>query len=125
MERLRQSDKNLVTEIVYGTLRWQGFLDHFAANASSRSWKDVQPETKIVLRMAIYQMARMDRIPDRALVHDAVEIAKSRIGRGASGFINAVLRALSRNRPWNSGKEIPEWAELSLPEWLWRRCLQK
>jgi 16S rRNA (cytosine967-C5)-methyltransferase len=121
MERLQRPDKNLVTEIVYGTLRWQGFLDYFAAAAASRPWKDVQPEAKIVLRMAIYQMARMNRIPDRALVHDAVEIAKTRIGRGASGFVNAVLRSLSRDRPWRAETEIPEWEKFSFPEWLWKR----
>jgi 16S rRNA (cytosine967-C5)-methyltransferase len=118
---LHQADKNLATEIVYGTLRWQGYLDHFAATTASRPWEDVQPEAKIALRMAIYQMARMDRIPAHALVHDAVEIAKSRIGRGGAGFINAVLRKLSQNKPWDSPQGLADWDAVSLPKWLWER----
>jgi 16S rRNA (cytosine967-C5)-methyltransferase len=121
MSCLQQPDRNLVTEIVYGTLRWQGFIDHFAAAVSSRPWSDVRTEAKIAIRMGIYQMARMDRIPDRALVHDAVEIAKAELGKGTAGFVNAVLRSLSRTRPWRTAGDLPEWDAVSLPEWLWRR----
>ena len=74
--------------------------------------------------MSLYQMQFMDRIPDHALVNDAVDLAGSEFQRGAAGFVNGVLRQLARRRPWQSeafATECPPWAAVSLPEWLWNR----
>jgi 16S rRNA (cytosine967-C5)-methyltransferase len=124
MDRLEIRDRNLTTEIVYGTLRWQGTLDHVLAGSSARPWSEVAAEAKMLLRMSLYQLWRMDRIPDHALVYDAVELAKKELGRGIDRYINGVLRKLTRSRPWEKpgypGK-APDWAAVSLPEWLWER----
>jgi 16S rRNA (cytosine967-C5)-methyltransferase len=125
---LSPRDRNLVTQLVYGTLRWQGFLDHTLSQVSSRPWETVCPEARILLRMGLYQVSRMDRIPDHALVNDAVEIAKLRLGRGTAGFVNGVLRTVLRTRPWEQEKflrECPKWAQVSLPRWLWDRWEQR
>jgi 16S rRNA (cytosine967-C5)-methyltransferase len=117
-------DRHLTTEIVYGTLRWQATLDYVLTNLSSRSWDDVTPGAKILLRMSMYQMWQMDRMPDYALVHDAVELAKHELGKGIDGFINGILRRLTRTRPWNDGEflqDAPRWTRISLPKWLWDR----
>jgi 16S rRNA (cytosine967-C5)-methyltransferase len=124
MERLDLRDRHLTTEIVYGTLRWQGLLDHVLSDASARPWEDVAAGAKILLRMSFYQMWRMDRIPQHALVHDAVEIAKHKLGRGVSGYINGVLRNLVRSRSHESRRIIekaPDWIQVSFPQWLWQR----
>ncbi len=70
-------------------------------------------------------MWHMDRIPDHAIVDDAVELAKEESRQsGAAGFVNGVLRTLSRNRPWlraEFASQIPPWVLVSLPQWLWER----
>jgi 16S rRNA (cytosine967-C5)-methyltransferase len=124
VEQLENRDRNLTTEIVYGTLRWQGLLDHILAAASSRSWQEVIPEARILLRMSVYQMWRMDRIPDHALVNDAVELAKRELGKGIDRYLNGILRRLARTRPWKSAEFLagaPRWVRVSLPKWLWER----
>ncbi len=122
--RLPPRDRNLVTEIIYGTLRWQGLLDYILAQLCSRPLEKVCPGGRILLRMGLYQMWKMDRIPDHALVNDAVEIAKARLERGTGGFINGVLRNALRRRPWEEKRieqECPQWSRVSLPRWLWER----
>jgi len=124
MERLDICDRHLTTEIVYGTLRWQGLLDYVLAKSSSRSWHGVAPGAKTLLRMSLYQMWRMDRIPDHALVNDAVELAKRELGKGIDRFLNGVLRNLARVKPWQEAgflDNTPQWIQVSLPQWLWRR----
>ena len=124
IERLDVRDRHLTTEIVYGTLRWQALLDYLLAGKSSVPWQQVEPEAKILLRMSLYQMWQMDRIPDHALVYDAVELAKRKLGRGIDRFINGILRHLGRTRPWTNDEIInaaPAWVRASLPEWLWER----
>jgi len=74
--------------------------------------------------LSLYQMTQMDRMPDHAIINDAVEIAKPGSGLGPAGFVNGVLRNLSRTRPWtfpDFHKDCPIWARVSLPEWLWER----
>ncbi|PYV14710.1 MAG: 16S rRNA (cytosine(967)-C(5))-methyltransferase RsmB, partial [Acidobacteria bacterium] len=122
--RLQARDRNLVTEIVYGTLRWQGWLDFLLSRVSARGWEEVDPRVGVLLRMSLYQISRLERIPAYAAVHEAVEIARARVGHGAGRFVNAILRRLARERPWQAPglqDALPETARVSLPEWLWRR----
>jgi len=124
MNKMEARDRHLTTEIVFGTLRWQAWLDYLLAGACSRPWKDVDPQVRILLRMSLYQMWRLARIPDRALVFDAVEMAKRRMRRGVDGFVNGMLRGLGRDQPWNDPaliRKCPIWTRVSLPEWLWER----
>jgi len=121
---LSPADRRLTTEIVLGVLRWQGWLDHALAGAVSRPREKVDARIRILLRMSLYQIARMERIPEFAAVHDAVELAKDPPQRGAERFVNGVLRRLCRTRPWLSAefeRSCPPWAACSLPEWLWSR----
>ncbi len=124
MLRLDARDRNLTTEIVYGTLRWQAPLDHVLAASGSRPWDRVDAGVKTLLRMSLYQLWRMDRVPAYAVVHDAVELAKRRLRRGAEGYVNGVLRALARTRPWEEAAFLgtaPLHVRASLPRWLWER----
>jgi 16S rRNA (cytosine967-C5)-methyltransferase len=129
MTRLLPADHRLMTETVYGSLRWQLLLDHLLSQVSGRPVQDLDREILIILRMSLYQLWRMDRVPDHAVVHDAVEIAKSRqMSRGATGFVNGVLRSLGRQRPWAKQgfpQDMPLWIEHSLPEWLWYRWMSR
>lgn len=128
MKQLDLRDRHLTTEIVYGTLRWQGLLDHILVGMSSRPWPEVDSKAKTLLRMSLYQMWQMDRIPDHALVNDAVELAKHVWGRGTDRFVNGILRKLARERPWNKRgflQEAPPWIQVSLPRWIWERWVSR
>jgi 16S rRNA (cytosine967-C5)-methyltransferase len=121
-------DRHLVTEIVYGCLRWQVTLDYVLAKYSSRPWANVIPGLKILLRMSLYQLWHMDRIPDHALVNDAVELAKRELGKGTERFLNGLLRNLTRSRPWRDAEFVskaPLWLQVSLPKWLWERWVRR
>lgn len=124
METVDLRDRHLVTEIVYGTLRWRSRLDYLIAAASSRPWAEVETGARTLLRMSLYQMWHMDRIPDHALVNDAVELAKRNLRRGVDRYLNGILRHLARTRPWQEPARIqsaPKWIQVSLPRWLWKR----
>jgi 16S rRNA (cytosine967-C5)-methyltransferase len=124
MEQLDARDRHLAAEIIYGVLRRRATLDWLLAEHSSRPWKEIAAKAKIILRMSLYQLWMLDRIPDHALVNDAVELAKRELGVGISRYVNGILRALARLRPWNEKNwfdTVPEYAQVSLPPWLWAR----
>jgi 16S rRNA (cytosine967-C5)-methyltransferase len=124
VQALKQRDRNLVTGIVYATLRRRAQLDWILASASSRPWRDVDEMVKVVLRMGLLQMWRLDRVPDYAAVSDAVDLIRSRGLHRAAGFVNAVLRSAGRSRLWaDPGFEesLPAPCRACLPEWLWNR----
>ena len=124
MKQLDVRDRHLTTQVVYGTLRWQALLDYLLAKASSLPWQEVELGPRVLLRMSLFQMWQMDRVPDHALVHDAVELAKRELGKGVERFVNGILRHLGRTRPWENCEIInaaPAWVRASLPQWLWER----
>jgi len=124
MDGLDSRDRNLVTEITYGTLRWRAWLDYLLESAVTRAWESVDPRALILLRLSLYQMTRMDRIPDHAVINDAVNLAKEKLRPASAGFINGVLRGLGRERPWTMQdfhRDCPLWVRVSLPQWLWSR----
>jgi len=124
MAQLEERDRRLSAEIVYGTLRWQALLDYELAQLCSRPYEDVEARAKILLRMSAYQLKFMDRVPDHAVVFDAVELAKRLLKRRNDAFVNGVLRRLiregARQKP-DIRKTVPPWIQVSLPEWLWKR----
>ena len=91
-------DRALASEIATGTLRWQGTLDYLVARYARRPTARLDPEVLDILRLSIYQLVHLNRVPTAAAVHDAVDLAR-RAGKGsASGLVNAVLRAITRER---------------------------
>jgi 16S rRNA (cytosine967-C5)-methyltransferase len=100
-EPLSTPDHALATELVMGTLRWQSRLDDEIARASSQPLSKLDPEILIALRLALYQFRWLDRVPQRAALHESVELVKRARKRSAAPFVNAVLRKLS-NAPRNS-----------------------
>ncbi|MEO8277187.1 MAG: transcription antitermination factor NusB [Thermoanaerobaculia bacterium] len=90
-----ERDAALLREIVFGTLRWLKRLDHVLTTASGRTFEQIQPKLLPVLRVAIYQLLFLDRVPPHAIVHEAVDEAQKRSHKGAGGFVNAVLRRIA------------------------------
>ncbi|HJO37178.1 MAG: 16S rRNA (cytosine(967)-C(5))-methyltransferase RsmB [Vicinamibacterales bacterium] len=92
-------DRALTGEIVTGTLRWLAALDHLVAHFADRPVTKLDPIVLDVLRISVYQLVHLDRVPTSAIVNDAVEITRTAGRRHATGLTNAVLRALSRAQP--------------------------
>ena len=119
LERTRgidSRDAGLASQLVFGCLRYQGQLDYLIRHYSGRKLEDVEAKVQILLRLGIFQLRYLDRIPVHAAVHETVELAKQ-YRRVASGFVNAVLRKVKRNPiRWPDRA-----AALSCPEWLLER----
>ncbi|GIN83751.1 ribosomal RNA small subunit methyltransferase B [Heyndrickxia sporothermodurans] len=86
-------DIGLLTEITYGTLQRKYTLDFYLKPFIK---KKLEKWVQILLRLSLYQMIYLDKIPDRAVIYEAVEIAKNRGHRGISSLVNGVLRAIQR-----------------------------
>lgn len=95
--RLTGPDRGLYTELVYGTLRRQGTLDHIIATFSTTPVTKLERAVVLLLRLGLYQLFYLDRVPVSAAVNETVNLAKQAAPR-ASGFINAVLRSADRGR---------------------------
>jgi len=107
-------DAGLASEIVFGVLRYQAQLDFLIEHYSGRSIRKLDFEVLLALRMGIYQLRYLDRVPPHAAVSESVELVKTTGFRSAAGFANAVLRKV--------GREPVAWpdraTELSHPQWL-------
>lgn len=126
--KLSPADHGLATELVMGVLRWRSRLDAGIAAASSQPLKKLDVEILIALRLALYQFLWLDRIPERAALHESVELVKRARKRSAAPFVNAVLRKLSAPTPLPSpGMSSPESiaAALAHPLWLVDRWSQE
>jgi 16S rRNA (cytosine967-C5)-methyltransferase len=94
-QKLSTADHGLTTEVVMGVLRWRSSLDSDISRASSQPLKKLDLEILVALRMALYQLRWLDRVPQRAALHESVELVKRARKRSAASFVNAVLRKLA------------------------------
>ena len=109
-------DAALAYEIVLGVLRRRAQLDFLIAHYSGHTRK-LDPEVRTALRVGIYQLRHLDRIPPHAAVGDSVTLVHRARKSSAAGFVNAVLRKVDR-----APVDWPDRAtELSCPEWLLAR----
>lgn len=113
-------DRGLALELTSGVLRWQRRLDHRIAPFLRRGLEETDPRLLSVLRLAVYQLDFMDRVPARAAVHEAVAQARQVSGEGGSRLVNAVLRAVSQASESLPTGDTPEalGVRLSHPDWL-------
>lgn len=96
-ESLSATDRGLLTALVYGTIERQLTLDYWIDSLAVNGTRGIDPETRNLLRLGLYQLAYLDRVPDHAAVNETVELAPKR----SKGFVNAILRAFLR-----AGKKI-------------------
>jgi 16S rRNA (cytosine967-C5)-methyltransferase len=94
--RMAAEDRGLLQELVYGAVRWQATLDWLIARKTDRRMQ--KPTLQILLRLALYQMFWLSRIPDYAAVNETVELARREGYSTQAGFVNAVLRGCLRER---------------------------
>lgn len=113
---LDSRDAALASEIVFGVLRYRGQLDFLIEHFAGRRQK-LDLEVRTALRMGIYQLRYLERIPAHAAVTDAVDLVKRARKRSAAGYVNAILRRVNRGAVAWPNRAV----ELSCPEWLLAR----
>jgi len=113
---LDSRDAGLASAIVFGVLRYRAQLDFLIDHYSGRRQK-LDREVRIALRMGIYQLRYLERIPPYAAVAETVELVKRARKRSAAGLVNVLLRKVNREAVEWPNREIA----LSCPEWLLAR----
>jgi 16S rRNA (cytosine967-C5)-methyltransferase len=129
-------DRGLAAEIVAGTLRWQRSLDHLVVHFAKRPIAKLDADVLLILRLSLYQLLHLDRVPASAVVDDAVDLVRAARKPSATGFVNAVLRSTLREkhrlpfppRPADGDRDAAI-AYLGIthshPEWLVARWLDR
>lgn len=108
-DKLDRRDAALASRLCYGVLQNRMLLDHYIGYCLTSSTKKLQPIVHDILRLGIYQIMMMDKIPVSAAVNEAVEQTKKYANRAAAGLVNGVLRRAAREK-----QEIPEPDTLSI-----------
>ena len=132
-ERLASADHALLQELVLGTLRRQGQLDFLIEHYARRSVAKLDLTVVIALRLGLYQLRRLTRVPPHAAVNEAVKLVKEEKLKSAAPFVNAVLRAAQRSSPDAERALLQAVAdplrrlsiETSHPQWLLARWLAR
>ena len=119
--QLSPPDRHLCQELAYGIIRWQGTLDWLIGRKTDT--RAQKPMLQNLLRLGLYQIFWLDRIPAHAAVHETVELAKQSGFNTQAGFINAVLRGYLRDFDVTRGllgelKRTQPHLGYSHPEWL-------
>lgn len=122
--RLSPADRGLAQELACGVVRWQAPLDWLIELKTDR--RPQRPEVRVLLRLGLYQLFWLDRVPEHAAVYETVSLAPP----GAVPFVNAVLRAYARERDATRAalqelkRTDPAWG-WSHPAWLAERWMAR
>ncbi len=125
---LAPADRGLVQELAFGVVRWQATLDWLIAQKTGGRTQKLA--LQILLRLGLYQIFWLDRIPDHAAVHETVELAKVLGLTSQAGFVNAILRGYLREHA-ETEKKLQDLKAgqpavgFSHPDWLVERWHQR
>jgi len=128
---LSKRDRALANALIYGVLRFRGKLDWIISRFSTRKINTLEPTVVYLLRMGLFQIIFLDKIPISAAVNTSVEMAKKISNKGAAGFVNAVLRkagtGYSNLSPPDLNKDPALFIaiEKSMPLWLAKRWIKR
>ena len=124
-------DQALITELVYGTLRWMGWLTWMLQQIYHGKWIKVPVIIQRILEIGLYQILFLDRIPDYAVVNEAVKMANEEKGQIWGRVVNGVLREIIRNHEKLIPPSIEEDPVLAIstrwshPVWLVERWIKQ
>ena len=128
---LNGQDKALLYEIVHGVIRWMGRLDWVLNGFYKGQFSKAIPNLKNGLRVALYQILFLDRVPDHAAVNEAVEFVKRLQGQKPADLTNAILRNIIRSKNGirypDPNEDLPGYlsAYYSHPSWMVKRYLER
>ena len=120
---LTEADRSLATELVLGTLRRRTELDLRIERLSAKPLSYFDPEVLTILRLGVYQIRLLDRVPKRVAVNEAVEMTRSARKSSAAGLVNAVLRKCEPGAGDRAAEA--DALRLALPDWLAERWTER
>ena len=128
-EELSRMDINFTTEILYGTIQHLNTIDWIIQPFLKMKMEKLEPWVRNLLRLSIYQLWYLDKVPTHAVVNEAVNIAKKKGHKGISGMVNGVLRNIIRNKDKiQIPNTLSEHEKISLehshPLWLVKRFVK-
>lgn len=115
---LSKQDRSFIKRVADGTVEYLIPIDARLNSYSKVKVNKMKPVIRTILRMAVYQICYMDRVPDSAACNEAVKLAEKRGFRNLKGFVNGVLRNIAREK--ESFVIDDEAARLCLPQWLYK-----
>lgn len=124
-------DRALVQTLVYGVLRWRKRLDWTIGQFSKTKLKKIDPKILNILRLGIFQIVFLERIPNAAAVNTSVELSKAFSASWTVGFVNGLLRNVVRKHEkmalLDQHQPIEKYLSIehSFPEWIIRRWLSR
>jgi 16S rRNA (cytosine967-C5)-methyltransferase len=125
---LTREDHALAQELTLGVLRWQWLLDSLIEHYANRRLYKIDPEVVIALRLGLYQLRNLSRIPPHAAINESVNLVKEERKTSAAPLVNAVLRSAQRDPTPNFHIKDPVErlsVETSHPPWLVRRWFDR
>lgn len=114
---LEKQERSFITRLCTGSVERAIELDYIIDSYSKTKVKKMKPFIRTIMRLGVYEIFYMDSVPDAAAVNEYVKLAKKRGFTGLAGFVNGVLRTISREKEKISIEE--EWIQYSIPQWLW------
>lgn len=116
---LEKQERAFVSRIVGGTVEYLIPIDAILNSSSKVPVNKMKPVIRTILRMSVYQITYMDRVPDRAACNEAVKLAQKRKFQGLGGYVNGVLRTIVRQK---DSYRFTDWErKYSMPDWLIER----
>lgn len=116
---MTKQERSFISRVSEGTVEYLLQLDAVIDRYSKTPVKKMKPLIRNILRMSVYQLFYMDRVPASAVCNEAVKLAQKRGFQGLKGFVNGVLRTVARERSQISfDKDLS--LKYSMPEWIWK-----
>lgn len=113
---LEKSERAFISRVTEGTMEYLIQIDYIINLYSKVKVKKMKPLIRTLLRMSVYQIFYMDRIPDSAVCNEAVKLAVKRKFQGLKGFVNGVLRSIAREK--EQIRFPADAIRYSVPEWM-------
>ncbi|MDU6854076.1 MAG: 16S rRNA (cytosine(967)-C(5))-methyltransferase RsmB [Zhenhengia sp.] len=122
LDILEAKDKGFANELIYGTIKWRLRLDYVLDQFSKTPVKKMKPFVRQLMRMSVYQILFLDKVPASAAINEAVKIMHKRKMSNLSGFVNGVLRNIDRNKSEITYPNLSVY--YSIPEWIITRWMK-
>jgi 16S rRNA (cytosine967-C5)-methyltransferase len=118
-------ERNRIYVLTREILRWKGRIDWYIKKHLNSPFNKLQTKLLVILEIGTYELLFDDQVPDYAAINSAVELAKQKLNRKASGLVNAVLRKISTVDSSKKQDEMTDFRWYSFPDWLYNKWLKQ